>query len=82
MVYATGHLSGAHLKPAVTLSYVLARHIPVRRMAGYGVAQLAGRLSQRSVCGCALALWRMWARLCPPVLTSSHSPWRPASPSS
>lgn len=44
MVYATGHISGAHLNPAVTLGFVLARHFPVRRLAGYWMAQLAGAL--------------------------------------
>jgi glycerol uptake facilitator-like aquaporin len=34
MIYATGHLSGAHLNPAVTLGFVLARHLPVRRLGG------------------------------------------------
>jgi MIP family channel proteins len=42
MVYATGHISGAHLNPAVTLGFVVARHFPVRRLAGYWIAQLAG----------------------------------------
>jgi MIP family channel proteins len=42
MVYATGHLSGAHLNPAVTLGFVLARHFPLRRLAGYWLAQCAG----------------------------------------
>jgi MIP family channel proteins len=44
MIYATGHLSGAHLNPAVTLGFVLARHLPPRRMAGYWLAQLAGAI--------------------------------------
>jgi MIP family channel proteins len=42
MVYATGHLSGAHLNPAVTLGFVMARHFPIRRLAGYWLAQLLG----------------------------------------
>jgi MIP family channel proteins len=44
MIYATGHLSGAHLNPAVTLGFVLARHFPPRRMAGYWLAQLLGAI--------------------------------------
>ena len=42
MVYATGHISGAHLNPAITFGFVLARHFPVRRLAGYWVAQVTG----------------------------------------
>jgi MIP family channel proteins len=42
MIYATGHISGAHLNPAVTLGFVLARHFPIRRLASYWLAQVAG----------------------------------------
>jgi MIP family channel proteins len=45
MIYATGHLSGAHLNPAVTLGFVLARHFPLRRLAGYWLAQLLGAMA-------------------------------------
>lgn len=45
MIYATGHISGAHLNPAVTLGFVLARHFPVRRLAGYWTAQVVGALT-------------------------------------
>lgn len=45
MVYAIGHISGAHLNPAVTLGFVLARHFPPRRMAAYWSAQLLGALA-------------------------------------
>jgi aquaporin NIP len=30
MVYATGHLSGAHINPAVTVAFTLTRHFAVR----------------------------------------------------
>jgi aquaporin NIP len=42
MVYATGHLSGAHINPAVTLAFTLTRHFPARDAAAYVAAQLAG----------------------------------------
>jgi MIP family channel proteins len=45
MIYATGHISGAHLNPAVTLGFVLARHFPPRRMAAYWLAQLTGAVA-------------------------------------
>jgi aquaporin NIP len=42
MVYATGHLSGAHINPAVTVAFTLTRHFPARAAAAYIGAQLAG----------------------------------------
>jgi len=44
MIYAVGHVSGAHFNPAVTLSFALARHFPGRRVPLYWAAQLAGAL--------------------------------------
>ncbi|HEY7358149.1 MAG TPA: aquaporin, partial [Ktedonobacterales bacterium] len=45
MIYANGHISGAHFNPAVTLGFVLARHFPARRLAGYWLAQFAGAIA-------------------------------------
>lgn len=42
MVYATGHLSGAHINPAVTIAFSLTRHFPPREAAAYIGAQFAG----------------------------------------
>ena len=42
LIYATGHLSGAHVNPAVTLAFLVTRHLPRRDAAGYVVAQLTG----------------------------------------
>jgi MIP family channel proteins len=42
MVYATGHLSGAHINPAVTVAFTLTRHFPARDALAYVGAQLAG----------------------------------------
>ena len=45
MIYATGHISGAHLNPAVTLTFALTRHLPFERAIGYWAGQLAGAIS-------------------------------------
>ena len=54
MIYATGHLSGAHINPAVTVAFTVSRHFPRRDAAAYVPAQLAG-----AVAG-ALALRLIW----------------------
>jgi MIP family channel proteins len=53
-VYATGHLSGAHINPAVTVAFTLTRHFPAREAAAYIGAQLAGALAAALVL---LAVW-------------------------
>jgi aquaporin NIP len=42
MIYATGHLSGAHINPAVTIAFTATRHFPWRDGAAYIPSQLAG----------------------------------------
>jgi MIP family channel proteins len=44
MIYATGHLSGAHLNPAVTIAFAATRHLPRSDAAAYLAGQLAGAL--------------------------------------
>jgi MIP family channel proteins len=42
LIYAVGHLSGAHINPAVTIAFTLTRHFPRREALGYIAAQLTG----------------------------------------
>ncbi len=42
MIYAGGHLSGAHYNPSVTIAFTLARHFPIRDALAYIAAQLIG----------------------------------------
>jgi MIP family channel proteins len=45
MIYAVGHISGAHFNAAVTFAFALTRHFPWRRAAGYWLAQFVGAVS-------------------------------------
>jgi aquaporin NIP len=44
MIYALGHISGAHFNPAVTLAFALTRHFPWARAGAYWGAQLVGAI--------------------------------------
>ena len=45
MIYAGGHLSGAHYNPSVTVAFTLARHFPLRDALAYVAAQLSGAIT-------------------------------------
>ncbi len=44
MIYAVGHVSGAHFNPAVTFAFALTRHFPWPRVFLYWGAQVAGAI--------------------------------------
>jgi aquaporin NIP len=44
MIYAVGHISGAHFNGAVTFAFALTRHFPWPRAVAYWGAQLIGAL--------------------------------------
>jgi MIP family channel proteins len=45
MIYATGHISGAHFNPAVTLAFAATRHFPLALVPVYLAAQFAGAIA-------------------------------------
>ncbi len=45
MIYAVGHISGAHFNPAVTLGFAVGRHFPWSDVPRYWAAQLLGGLA-------------------------------------
>jgi aquaporin Z len=42
MVYALGHISGAHLNPAVSVGLMVSKRFPAREVPGYIAAQVVG----------------------------------------
>lgn len=49
MIYAVGHVSGAHFNPAVSFAFGLTRHFPWTRVGAYWVAQAAGALTAAAI---------------------------------
>lgn len=45
MIYALGHISGAHFNPAVTLAFAITRHFPLRQVFPYWLAQFIGGIA-------------------------------------
>jgi len=45
MIYAVGHVSGAHFNGAVTFAFALTRHFPWSRAVAYWAAQLVGAVA-------------------------------------
>jgi len=45
MIYALGHVSGAHFNPAVSIGFAVGRHFSWARVATYAIAQIAGAVA-------------------------------------
>ncbi len=73
MIYALGHISGAHFNPAVTLGFVLVRHFPVRRLFGYWLAQVSGAIL---AAGCLRLLFGTVANLGTTLPMGSGGTWQ------
>ncbi|XP_052203963.1 probable aquaporin NIP-type [Diospyros lotus] len=44
MVYSVGHISGAHLNPAVTITFAIFRHFPYKQVPMYIIGQMLGSI--------------------------------------
>jgi aquaporin Z len=49
MIYAGGHVSGAHYNPAVTLGVLVRGKLPARDLVPYWIAQIAGAVAAAAV---------------------------------
>ena len=45
MVFATGHISGAHINPAVTLGFAITKHLPWKHVPYYLGSQILGAIT-------------------------------------
>jgi MIP family channel proteins len=45
MIYALGHVSGAHFNPAVSVGFAIGRHFPWTRVLTYAAFQIAGAVT-------------------------------------
>jgi MIP family channel proteins len=49
MIYAVGHISGAHFNPAVTFAFALTRHFPWTRSVAYWATQVTAAVAAAGV---------------------------------
>jgi len=49
MVYAVGHISGAHLNPAISLGLVVGKRFPASELIAYWIAQVVGAVAAAGV---------------------------------
>jgi len=78
MIAATGHISGAHFNPAVTLAFAAARHFPWHRVPRYWGRNLAAQFSPASSCARCSETPPGWARRCRPGAMGNRSVSKPS----
>ncbi|HEV2146560.1 MAG TPA: MIP family channel protein [Longimicrobiaceae bacterium] len=67
MIYALGHISGAHINPAVTLAFWSVGRFPAREVVPYVLAQCAGAVAASLALGAVLGPAGMFGATLPAV---------------
>jgi MIP family channel proteins len=75
MIYAVGHISGAHFNPAVTLAFAAARHFPFNEVLAYWAAQLTGAFSALAILVTILPLGQTFGATLPRVAFGPAIAW-------
>jgi aquaporin Z len=72
MIYAVGDISGAHLNPAVTLAFWIARRMPGREVLPFALSQVSGALTG------SVLIWTIYPQHPTLGATISSVPWAQA----
>jgi MIP family channel proteins len=75
MIYAVGHISGAHFNPAVTLAFAVARHFPFEEVLAYWTAQFVGAFSALSILKMILPIGKSYGATVPSVAVLQALSW-------
>lgn len=75
MIYAVGHISGAHLNPAVTLAFAVVRRFPKRQVAAYWLAQFLGAMVALGLLWLLLPSGQGYGETVPAIVTASALGW-------
>lgn len=75
MIYALGHISGAHFNPAVTLGFAVARHFPWREVVTYWLAQFSGAVIAITLLHLILPQGALYGATLPKVLPFAAIVW-------
>lgn len=75
MIYAVGHISGAHFNPAVSLGFAVARHFPWRHLFIYWIAQCLGSILAISILAILLPIGETYGATVPHVLFAQAFGW-------
>ena len=75
MIYALGHISGAHFNPAVTLAFAAARHFPFGEVLAYWAAQFTGAVAAVAVLKAILPPGNLYGATLPAVPAGQALAW-------
>jgi MIP family channel proteins len=75
MIYAVGHISGAHFNPAVTLGFAAARHFPFEEVLAYWFSQFIGALLAIGVLKVILPVGQSYGATFPAVTWAQALGW-------
>jgi glycerol uptake facilitator-like aquaporin len=76
MIAATGHVSGAHFNPAVTIAFAMTRHFPWREVPLYALSQLGGATLGAATLHLLLGPAATLGRRCPQAAPCNRLAWK------